>query len=86
MGREFDFPFFFGPVSGRRFFNVSCTMLFKLRSFNTATVVLKKIQSGGGGARTMGVQDIQGDQLYMAVGYWYLVKRVLSSVRYCTVW
>ena len=28
---------------------------------------------------------IQGDQLYMAVYSWYLVKRDLSSVRYCTV-
>ena len=26
--------------------------------------------------------QIQGDQLYIAVGFWYLVKRDLSSVRY----
>ena len=28
---------------------------------------------------------LQGDQLYMAVCFWFLVKRDLSSVRYCTV-
>ena len=28
---------------------------------------------------------IQGGQLYMAVCFWYLVKRDFSSVPYCTV-
>ena len=30
-------------------------------------------------------KQVQGDQLYMAVLFWYLVKRDLSSVRHCTV-
>ena len=30
--------------------------------------------------------QVQGDQLYMAVLFWYLVKRDLSNVRYCTVY
>ena len=28
---------------------------------------------------------VQGDQLYMAMCFWYFVKRDLFSVRYCTV-
>ena len=28
--------------------------------------------------------QVQGDQLDMAVCFWYLVKKELSSVRYCT--
>ena len=35
--------------------------------------------------KSHGRKAIQGDQLYMAVGFWYLVKRYLSSVRYCIV-
>ena len=41
---------------------------------------------GGRGSRGQSVESdkVQGDQLNIAVFFWYLVKSDLSSIRYCT--
>ena len=38
----------------------------------------------GGGLLIIFISIIQGDQLHIAVLFWYLVKSDLSSIRFCT--